>query len=308
MVREEVELRDLGPEEPRSSTLSALVRTARPRQWSKNVLVFAAPGAAGVLTDPTPLAQTLIAFVCFCLAASGTYFLNDAADVEADRLHPKKRFRPVAAGTLSVTTARVVGVILIAGGIGLSFTARWQLAVTVAAYVAVTTLYSAWLKHVAVFDIVAVAAGFVLRAIGGATATGVPISDWFFIVASFGSLFMVTGKRHAELTKMGSEAHTVRATLAEYSESYLAYLRAVASGTVLVAYCLWAFEKAHETTASVPWYQLSILPFVLGLFRYALLIDQGKGDAPEEVVLSDRPLQLIGLLWLIVFGLGIHTS
>ncbi len=113
-----------------------------------------------------------------------------------------------------MTTARVVGVSLVLAGIGLSFTARWQLAVTVAAYVAVTTMYSSFLKHVAVFDIVAIAAGFVLRAIGGATATGVPISDWFFIVASFGSLFMVTGKRHAERTQMGADAHTVRATLA----------------------------------------------------------------------------------------------
>jgi decaprenyl-phosphate phosphoribosyltransferase len=308
MVREEIDLRDLGPEEPRSSTLGALIRTARPRQWAKNVLVFAAPGAAGVLTEAKPLVRTLIAFVCFCLAASGTYFLNDAADVEADRLHPRKRFRPVASGALSVTTARVAGIVLIVAGIGLSFTARWQLAVTVAAYVAITTLYSVWLKHVAVFDIVAIASGFVLRAIGGATATGVPISDWFFIVASFGSLFMVTGKRHAELTKMGPDAHTVRATLAEYSDSYLAYLRAVSSGTVLVGYCLWAFEKAHETSASVPWYQFSILPFVLGLLRYALLVDQGKGEAPEEIVLSDRQLQLIGLVWLIVFGLGVHTG
>ncbi len=308
MVREEVELRDLGPEEPERSWLSAVARTARPRQWSKNVLVFAAPGAAGVLTQVTPLVQTIVAFVCFCFAASGTYFLNDAADVEADRLHPVKRNRPIAAGQLSVPAARAIGVTLIIAGIGLSFTARWQLAVTVAAYVAVTTAYSMWLKHVAVFDIVAVAAGFVLRAIGGATATGVPISDWFFIVASFGSLFMVTGKRHAERARMGEDAHTTRATLGEYSESYLAYLRAVTSGTVLVGYCLWAFEKAHETNASVPWYQLSILPFVLGLLRYALLVDQGKGEAPEEIVLSDRALQLIGLFWLVIFGLGVHTT
>jgi decaprenyl-phosphate phosphoribosyltransferase len=308
MVREAVELRDLGPDEPKRSTFGALVRTARPRQWTKNVLVFAAPGAAGVLTERKPLAQTLIAFVCFCIAASGTYFLNDAADAEVDRRHPKKRNRPVAAGLLSITTARTVGVVLILAAVGLSFVASWQLAVTVTGYVAITTLYSSFLKHVAVVDIVAVASGFVLRAIAGAAATGVPISDWFFIVASFGSLFMVTCKRHAERTQMGDDAHTVRPALAEYSDSYLAYLRAATSGTVLVAYCLWAFEKAHESQASVPWYQLSILPFVLGLFRYALLVDQGKGDAPEEIVLSDRALQLIGLSWLVVFGLGIHTA
>jgi len=308
MVREEVDLRPPDVPDRRPSTLSALIRTARPKQWSKNVLVFAAPGAAGVLDNAEPLKQTLIAFVCFCLAASGTYFLNDAADVESDRRHPTKRFRPVAAGQISVGLARVVGVVLIVAAIGLSFTARWQLAVTIAGYVTITTLYSLVLKHVAVVDIVAVAAGFVLRAVAGATATGVPISDWFFIVASFGSLFMVAGKRHAERLEMGDEAQSVRATLGQYSDSYLAYLRAVSSGTVFVAYSIWAFEKAHEANASIPYYQLSILPFVLGVLRYALLVDQGQGAAPEEVILKDRALQLIGVLWVVVFGLGIYAS
>src|SRR3954470_16002137 len=286
----------------------ALLAEARPRQWIKNLLVFAAPAAAGKLSDPHDLLLTFGAFVCFCLAASGTYFLNDAADVESDRRHPTKRFRPVAAGEVSVTLARAVGVVLIVAAIALSFTARWQLAVTIAGYVIITTLYSTVLKQVAVVDIVAVASGFVLRAIAGATATGVPISDWFFIVASFGSLFMVAGKRHAERAEMGDDAVSVRATLGQYSDSYLAYLRAVSSGTVFVAYSIWAFEKAHEANASIPYYQLSILPFVLGVLRYALLVDQGQGSAPEEVILKDRALQLIGLSWLVVFGLGIYAS
>src|SRR5436190_19366209 len=179
MVREEVDLRPPDVPDRPPSMLSSLIRTARPKQWSKNVLVFAAPGAAGVLDQAEPLAQTLIAFVCFCLAASGTYFVNDAADVESDRRHPTKRPRPVAAGEISVGLARTAGVVLVVASIALSFTARWQLAVTVAGYVAITTLYTVVLKHVAVVDIVAVAAGFVLRAVAGATATGVPISDWF---------------------------------------------------------------------------------------------------------------------------------
>jgi decaprenyl-phosphate phosphoribosyltransferase len=308
MVRDQVELRDLDAPEPGRSLLAGLVRTARPKQWSKNVLVFAAPGAAGVLGHGKPLARTLIAFACFCIAASGTYFLNDAADAASDRHHPTKRRRPVAAGIVPVATARVVGVVLVLAGIGLAFTARWELAVVVAGYVALTTSYSLALKHVAVVDMVAVAAGFVLRAIAGASATGVPVSDWFFIVASFGSLFMVAGKRHAERQEMGAGAVAVRPALAEYTDGFLAYVRAVASGTVLVAYCLWAFEKAHEAQTSWPWYQLSILPFVLGLLRYALLIEQGKGAAPEEIVLSDRTLQCIGVLWVLVFGLGIYAS
>jgi len=308
MVREEVELRPLDAPEPRGSLLRALLRTARPKQWSKNVLVFAAPGANGSLGQGTALAHTLIAFVCFCLAASGTYFLNDAADVDSDRRHPTKHNRPVASGAVSVGLARTVGVVLVLLAIAVAFTARWELAVTIAGYVAITTLYSSVLKQIAVVDIVAVASGFVLRAVAGVTATGVPISDWFLIVASFGSLFMVAGKRHAERVEMGEHAAEVRATLGEYSDNFLAYLRAVSSGTVFVAYSIWAFEKAQEAHLSVPWYQLSIVPFVLGVLRYALLVDQGQGAAPEDVVLTDRPLQVIGLLWVAVFSLGIYGS
>ena len=308
MVREEVELRPLDAPGPRGSLLRGLLRTSRPKQWTKNVLVFAAPGANGSLSQGTALAHTLIAFVCFCLAASGTYFLNDAADVASDRRHPTKRNRPVAAGVVSVGLARAVGVGLVLSAIALSFAARWELAVTIAGYVAITTLYSMVLKDVAVVDIVAVASGFVLRAVAGVTATGVPISEWFLIVASFGSLFMVAGKRRAERLEMGEDAVSVRATLGEYSDAFLAYVLTVSSGTVFVAYSIWAFEKAEEAHLSVPWYQLSIVPFVLGILRYALLVDQGKGYAPEELVLTDRTLQVIGVFWVVVFGLGIYGS
>jgi decaprenyl-phosphate phosphoribosyltransferase len=308
VVRDEVELRRMNDPERSSSTLLALLRTARPKQWTKNVLVFAAPGAAGVLSEATPLRQTVIAFVAFCLAASGTYFLNDAADVESDRRHPTKHRRPVAAGAVDLTTARVVGAALVAGAIGLAFAARWQLALAVAGYLVLTTLYSVVLRTIAVVDIVTIASGFVLRALAGAAATGVPISNWFFIVASFGSLFIVAGKRHAEGVEVGIDASQLRATLGEYSTSYLAYLRSVSTSAVLVAYCLWAFEKAAEAQNTDPWYQLSILPFVLGVLRYALLVDQGHGSAPEDVILGDRTLQVIGVLWLVVFGLGVHVS
>ena len=157
------------------------------------------------------------------------------------------------------------------------------------------------------FDVVAVAAGFVLRAIGGAAATHVAVSNWFFIVATFGSLFMVAGKRHAEARTVGIGTGTTRATLGEYSESYLEYLRSVSTGVVMVAYCLWAFEKAAEQHhTSVPWFQLSIVPFSLAILRYALLVDQGEGGAPEEVVFGDRVLQVIGLVWILIFALGLY--
>jgi len=312
VARPEIDLETVAPvavpgaqRSTRSLPLALLVE-ARPKQWAKNVLVFAAPGAAGILDNRQALVNTAVAFVCFCLAAAGTYYLNDAADAPVDRLHPTKRFRPVAAGEIPVRLARVIGVVLVTSGVAFGFVARWELAVVVAAYVGVTTSYTAWLKHVAVVDIVGVASGFVLRAIAGGSATNVPISNWFFIVASFGSLFMVAGKRRAEALTMGSGAAEVRATLGDYSPAYLAYLQAVTSGVVLVGYCLWAFEKAALTDNRVPWFQLSIVPFVLAILRYALLVDAGAGGAPEEVAFRDRPLQVMAGAWALLFALGVY--
>jgi decaprenyl-phosphate phosphoribosyltransferase len=291
----------------RRSLAGGLLRLARPKQWVKNLLVFAAPGAAGVLQHAGDLAAAVVAFVAFCLAASGTYYLNDAADVEADRHHPTKRFRPVASGAVPVPLARVAGVGLIAAGILLGFvTGSWELPAVVAAYVALTTSYTIWLKHVAVVDLAAVAAGFVIRAVAGAAATGVDVSDWFLIVACFGSLFMVAGKRSAELAESVGSVST-RAVLGEYSASFLSHVRTLASGVTTVAYVLWAFERA-EGGGSFPWYELSILPFVLALLRYALQLDRGAGGAPEEVVLADRTLQIIGAIWVVTFGLGVYTG
>jgi decaprenyl-phosphate phosphoribosyltransferase len=285
----------------------ALVRLARPKQWVKNVLVIAAPAAAGVLGEATPLFRTAIAFVCFCLAASGTYYINDALDVEADRRHPTKRFRPVASGAVSVRTAIVGGIVLIAASIGLSFAARWQLAFIVGGYVLQTMLYSLWLKHEAILDLACVASGFVLRTIAGGVAVGVTISPWFLIVAGSASLFMVTGKRHAELVELGDRAVGTRRALEMYSRSFLNYVRAVASSVTVLAYCLWAFEKS-STVGSPVWFQLSIVPFVLGILRYALLLEQGGGGAPEELVLSDRVLLVLGALWAVLFGIAVMGS
>lgn len=290
---------------PRSLPV-ALVAAVRPKQWVKNVLVFAAPGAAGVLDQFGILADALAAFACFCLVAAGTYFLNDASDVAEDRVHPTKRYRPIAAGEVPVGLARVVGVLAMVAGIGLGAAVRWQLGAVLLAYVLLTTAYTLWLKHHTVVDVVAVAAGFVLRARAGAAATDVPVSDWFFIVASFGSLFMVSGKRHAESVTMGAQGGSVRRTLDGYTGSYLAYLRSVTSGVVLVAYCLWAFEKAALVDGSVPWFQISIVPFTSAILRYAQLVDAGEGGAPEELVLRDRMLQLLGAAWVVTFALGVY--
>jgi decaprenyl-phosphate phosphoribosyltransferase len=290
----------------RRSMASAILRTARPKQWVKNVLVFAAPAAAGVLDQGDVLLKTLVAFVAFCFAASGTYFLNDASDAEADRLHPTKRNRPVAAGDLSLTQARVIGGVLIAASLLIAAPVNdGKLTLVIAAYLAVTVAYSLWLKHEPVIDLAAVAAGFVFRAIAGGVATGVPLSDWFLIVAGAGSLFMVTGKRHAEQVELGDVSQSHRSTLADYSDAYLRYVRAVSSAVLLTGYCLWAFENA-TATGDETWFRLSIVPFVLAVLRYALVVEQGGGGAPEEVVLSDRTIQVLGVLWAVTFMIGVH--
>jgi decaprenyl-phosphate phosphoribosyltransferase len=295
------------PEPSPPGGFAAYVRLARPKQWVKNVLVIAAPGAAGVLSEPTAIWRTFIAFVCFCLAASGTYYINDALDAEADRNHPTKRNRPVASGAITVRAAITGGIILLVASIALSFAARWQLALVIGGYLVLTVVYSAWLKHEAVLDLACVAAGFVLRTIAGGVAVGVAISPWFLIVAGSASLFMVTGKRHAELVELGDLAGGHRRSLDLYSRAYLSYVRAVASSVTILAYCLWAFEKS-STDGNPLWFELSIVPFVLGILRYALLLEQGKGGAPEDLVLSDRVLLAMGALWVIFFGIAVHGT
>jgi decaprenyl-phosphate phosphoribosyltransferase len=277
-------------------------------QWTKNVVLLAALVFDRKLFEPGAVTASVVAVLVFCGLSSGVYLINDVRDVAGDRLHPVKRRRPVASGIVPVGLATALGVVLVAGGIGVGFLAGGvELPAVVAGYVALTTAYSLGLKSVAVVDLVCVAAGFVLRAVAGAVATDVPISDWFFIVASFGSLFMVAGKRRAEQVDLGELAAGVRPTLGAYSPSFLNYLSAVSSGTVLVAYCLWAFERAEEVGGGFPWYQVSILPFVMGILRYALLLDAGRGAAPEDVVLGDRALQVIGVAWAICFGAGVYV-
>ncbi len=299
--------RSPGVDAPRPSLLAALIRTARPKQWVKNLLVVAAPGAAGVLTDPGQILNTAVAFVALCLAASGTYFLNDALDAEADRQHPVKQHRPIASGLVSVRLAKIMAGVLITLGIAIAAPINHgQLSAVVAGYAALTISYSLWLKHEPVVDLGAVAAGFVLRAVAGGIATNVPLSNWFLIVAGAGSLFIVTGKRHAEQVELGDAGGSHRSTLDEYSPGFLSFVRSVGASVTITAYCLWAFEQASRV-GDVLWFRASIVPFVLAMLRYAFIVEQGGGGAPEEIVFEDRVLQVLGVLWLVAFVLGVHA-
>lgn len=285
----------------------ALLMAMRPKQWTKNVLVAAAPAAAGLLTHSDVIFKTVVAFVAFCLASSATYLLNDVRDVEADRLHPVKRNRPIAAGLVSVSVAIITATIMLVGALVIGFSTATNLGWTLIAYLALTTTYTWSLKSIPIIDIICVASGFVLRTVAGATAAGVPISEWFFIVTSFGALLMVVGKREGEIGDLAEEAALIRPTLGAYTPGFLAYLRSVSSGVVLIAYCLWAFASAEASPSGGTWFKLSIIPFVAGILRYAMRIDAGDGAEPETLVLSDRWLAISGAAWVIIYGYATYA-
>lgn len=293
---------------PTTSLLSGLIRETRPKQWVKNVLVFAAPGAAGQLLHAKTLRQSVMTFVIFCMASAATYLINDIIDVDADRLHPTKRTRPIAAGIVPIPVAAVTAGVLLVASLGLALRRTPQLLLVVALYVTLTTLYSTWFKHRPVLDLVALSSGFVLRLLGGGYGTGIKISDWFLVISCFGSLFIATGKREAELRELGADAGAIRPTLAVYSDRYLAFLKSLSAGAVLIAYCLWAVERGDRDADAKVWVLLSIVPFVVAILRYALLVELGKGSAPEEIILGDRELQIVGLVWVGLIALSVYLG
>lgn len=282
----------------------ALVAALRPRQWLKNVLVFAAPLAAGSIFELDVLIPSLLAFVVFCLMSSATYLINDIKDVDADRAHPTKQFRPIAAGEISVPLALVTAGILAVASLAIALAVSVSLFGIVLAYAVFTLAYSLFLKHEPVIELALLSLGFLLRAIAGGAAADLPISPWFLIVAAFGSLFMAAGKRFSELQRANADADAPRRrSLAGYTPTYLRFVWGLAAAVTITAYCLWAFEVGLADS-SFPWSQWSVLPFVLAILRYALDVDRAEAEAPEEVVLRDRALQVLGLAWLILFGLG----
>jgi decaprenyl-phosphate phosphoribosyltransferase len=291
----------------RTHRLPAPLRAVRPRQWLKNLLVGTAPLAAGRLLERQVLVSVALAFVAFCLVSAAVYLLNDVRDIEEDRLHPRKRLRPIAAGELSVPAAITIGVAAGVAGLAVAFISSTGLGITVTVYVVLQVLYTLFLKHVPVLDLAMVASGFLLRAIAGGVAANIPLSQWFLLVASFGSFFMVAGKRYSELKALGADAGT-RRSLTRYSESYLRFAWMLAAVMVLISYSLWAFETREtrgDPLMGVPWTAISIAPFTLGLLQYALEVDSGNAGEPEDVVLHDHVLQAMGVVWLVVISVAV---
>lgn len=290
---------------PTRSTGTGLLLAMRPRQWSKNGLVVVAPLAAGVLAEPRALTAVALALLAFTAASAAGYLLNDVLDLEADRRHPTKSRRPIANGTVSVPLALGSAACCVAIALTIAMLVNREVAVVVGLYLTMQALYALWLKHITVVDIAIVSAGFLLRAIAGAAASEVPISQWFLLVAAFGSLFVVAGKRYSELLTLGVTAGT-RRSLNEYSESYLRFVWSLAAAVTVSAYALWAFEIGEPE--EINWQAISIAPFVLGLLRYAVDVDRGLAGEPEEAVIRDRVLQFLGVLWIVTFALGVYTT
>ncbi|AYF75958.1 decaprenyl-phosphate phosphoribosyltransferase [Nocardia yunnanensis] len=285
---------------PPKTLAGGLIKALRPRQWVKNVLVLAAPLAAGTIPGTTTFALSdltrdlhiALAFVAFCLAASGIYLVNDSLDVEADRAHPTKRFRPIAAGVVPVRLAYALSAVLLTASIGISFAATWQLAVVMASYVGIQLAYCLGLKHQAVLDICTVSSGFLLRAIAGGAAASIPLSQWFLLIAAFGSLFMAAGKRYAELKLALDTGAKIRKSLQYYTPTYLRFVWTLSGTAVVVFYGLWAFEPDHKDN---PWFAISMIPFTISILRYAVDVDGAEAGEPEEIVLGDRTLQSMAL-------------
>ena len=276
----------------------ALLRASRPKQWVKNGLVFAAPLAAGTITHRAVAGHAAVAFAAFTLLASGTYLLNDVRDVADDRVHPRKRLRPIAAGELSVPLAVGVGVGLIAAGLAVAAALGWEFLAIAAGYATLTSLYSLWLRSIEVIDIAAVAGGFVLRAAAGGAAADVHLSPWFLIVTSFAALFIVAGKRLSE-QELGEPS---RVTLAVYPTAYLRGVCTLAATVATSAYCVWAFSR--PSVDQLLWAKISVIPFAIALLRYGLLIELGRAGAPEETFLADRTLLLLAGIWAAIFAAG----
>jgi decaprenyl-phosphate phosphoribosyltransferase len=300
--------RPAGPNSPLRIARGVL-KTARPRQWVKNVLVFAAPFFVFSTSDDrgSLLMHAVIAFIAFSLVASSVYLINDAVDVEADKAHPTKRNRPIAAGIVPVPVAYASAVAFLAVGIGVSFLAHPQLAIVLGVYEAVQLGYCFGLKHQPVVDLAIVSSGFLMRSIAGGVASGIALSQWFLLVTAFGSLFMVAGKRYAEVMLFERTGAKIRSSLKKYSSSYLRFVWATSAAIMIMSYCLWAFELRGDSHNSV-WPVVSMVPFVVAVLRYAVDADSGNAGAPEEIALGDRVLQVLGATWIVTLFLSFYFN
>lgn len=284
----------------------ALVALARPRQWVKNALVIGAPGAAGALGYDDVPARVLVTCVAFCLLSAGIYAVNDVRDRHEDRCHPRKWRRPVAAGDVAPGEAVAHGLSWIVCGLVLALAVAPGVALVGLGYIALTVSYSWLWRHVPLVDLIALAGGFVLRAVAGGVAAPVGLSRWFVLVVTCAAIFVAAGKRLAEVTRPRAPGRPARRVLRSYTQEGLRRVLALAGTGALFAYCVWAFELPDID--GTPWRPLTVIPFAVCLFRYGTLVQAGVGEAPEEILTADRTIALAGAAWLLLFIMSVNAA
>lgn len=289
--------------------MMSFLRALRPHQWTKNLLVFAALLFSKHLFEPEPFARAFLAFVSFCGLAGAVYLWNDIADIERDRLHPKKKHRPLAAGHLSIRTATLGAIALVTGALTLSFALDVRLGLCAAAYLALNLAYSFGLKHVVILDVLSISIGFVMRALAGAYAIDAPVTEWLLVLALLLALFLALAKRRHELTSLSTDATSHRAILAEYSPYLIDQMTSVVTASVVTAYAFYTLSPETVQkfgTAKLSW----TLPLVLyGIFRYLYLVHQKeRGDSPTDMLLTDKPLLATVALWVVLVIAIVYTA
>jgi len=284
----------------------------RPRQWTKNLIVFAAP-LFGFSINVQSLLGSLLAFALFCAASSSFYLINDIADVEADRQHPVKCKRPIAAGQITIPVAIAMAIALLGGSLLIAWLRAPGLGIAISGYALLQIAYNLKLKRTVILDVVAIATGFVLRAYAGAAATNIVLSSWFLLCTAMLALFLGIEKRKAELRLVEIKGGTTRAVLKRYSQPLLSRMESTVTTGTVMTYAIWS-SGPQLNGASTPW-MLTTLPFVLyGIFRYQLLSDPqeisrrsdaaghekgGRTERPEEILLTDRPILLTVVAWIV---------
>jgi len=280
--------------------LKGLIKTMRPRQWTKNIFLFAALVFDKKLFDPGPLGRTIAAFALFCLISSTVYLINDVVDLEKDKSHPTKRNRPLPSGQLSRNVAIAAAVIFAVIGIGLSFLLSVPFGIIISVYLLSMILYTFWLKHIVIIDVMTIAAGFVLRVAGGVVVIPAErFSPWLYVCMTLLALFMAAAKRRHELVLLADNANNHRAILEEYSIEFLDSVISLVTSTTVIAYSLYTFSAPNLPGNHS---MMLTIPFVLyALFRYLYLVRvKGMGGAPEDLLLKDRAF----LLSVMLFGLA----
>jgi len=284
--------------------LMAVVRSVRPRQWPKNLLVFAAPLAGDTIGRRDGFWYAVIAAVAFVAASSAVYLINDVVDAERDRRHPYKKSRPVAAGLLPASHAVVLAICFVLGALGSGMAIGEPLLTgAIAIYLVVSFLYSAGLKHVPGAELVCVASGFVLRVVGGAAATHVPPSGWFLLVCSLGALMVAIAKRYTELTVLGADAFKHRPAMRGYSAGALRVAQRAVSVAMIVSYVFWA--ATEPTTRMRTWHLVSSLALSAALVRFDVLTARATSKPVEDLITRDPLMVCSEIAWLVLFALGL---